>query len=295
MADADDDLDPEQGAEDHHVPGDLLELHEVLEWEAAQRSTFRQLTDRAAPPVAGSFVTRAQWGARAPRSVTRLSGPRGVTWHYEGPPMGVFPHTACATKVRGIQAFHMDGRGWSDIAYTHLVCPHGVVFEGRGAGVRTAANGTNTGNSLSLAVCALLGVGDPHPLTLFFGLDAARRRLMSAGTGAETWVHRDWKATACPGDPITRWHRAGDHPPNIQEDPLMAITDADAAALVANAKRAADAAERAAAAAERAAADAGWARPVVHNIAVSLGELRAQLGQDPDGPGPLQPAPAPQP
>lgn len=34
MADTDD-IDPEQGDEGHHVPADLIELHEVLEWQQA--------------------------------------------------------------------------------------------------------------------------------------------------------------------------------------------------------------------------------------------------------------------
>ena len=80
-----------------------------------------------------NLVTRAQWGARPPRNRTPLN-PTGATAHWEGPHMGVFPHTACPSKVRGIQAFHMDSRGWSDIAYNAIVCPHGYVFEGRGPG-----------------------------------------------------------------------------------------------------------------------------------------------------------------
>lgn len=38
MSDPDDELDPEQGDDDHDVPADLLELHEVLEWEEATRA-----------------------------------------------------------------------------------------------------------------------------------------------------------------------------------------------------------------------------------------------------------------
>lgn len=233
--DLDHELDPEQGEHDHHVPGDLLELYEVLEWEAALEG--RPVDARFVNPFAdpGTVVSRAGWGARPPSGVTRLTDPQGTTWHYEGPTMGAFPHTSCPTKVRGIQAFHMNGRGWTDIAYNMLACPHGVAFEGRGRDVRSAANGTNTGNGSSHAVCALTGVGDPHPPGIFVGLLTARQYLMDGGTGPRVWTHREWKATACPGEPIHRWKLAGSLPPDGGEqfDPLPA----DLRAVLAGASR----------------------------------------------------------
>jgi hypothetical protein len=73
-----------------------------------------------------TLVTRGEWGARAPRSVTPL-WVNLVTSHWEGPHMGSFGHDQCAGKVRGIQNFHMDSRGWGDIAYNAVACPHGFV------------------------------------------------------------------------------------------------------------------------------------------------------------------------
>jgi hypothetical protein len=64
-------------------------------------------------------------------------------------------HGNCARRVRGIQDFHMDSRGWNDIAYNFVVCKHGIIFEGRGWGVRSAAQGTNPGNDGYHAVCFL--------------------------------------------------------------------------------------------------------------------------------------------
>lgn len=152
------------------------------------------------------LVTRAEWGARPPRSITRLQVGRN-TDHWEGPHMGTFPHASCASKVRGIQNFHMDARGWGDIAYNTVSCPHGYVFEGRGRGVRSAANGTNAGNGGSYADCYLGGEGDPFT-------EAGARAKRAAGDwltypGSPRLGHRDWKATACPGDTIYHWTHAG--------------------------------------------------------------------------------------
>lgn len=153
------------------------------------------------------MVTRAEWGARPARSRTDLDATYGSTGHWEGPTMGSFPHASCATKVRAIQNFHMDSRGWQDIAYSLLVCPHDYVFQGRGPNVRTAANGTNVGNNTAGAVCYLGGVGDG-----FTGQAAMRAGfdyLDRAGHGPRRNGHRDWKPTQCPGDTIYEWIHDG--------------------------------------------------------------------------------------
>ena len=112
------------------------------------------------------LVPRLAWRARPPRARRRIPGPvEGVAIHWEGPPLGSFPHSLCAGKVRAIQRFHMDARGWDDIAYSAVVCPHGHVFEGRWIGIRTAANGTSYGNNRYYAVCywAVRATPSPRP------------------------------------------------------------------------------------------------------------------------------------
>lgn len=123
--------------------------------------------------------------------------------------MGEFTHDKCAGKVRAVQAFHMDSRGWADIAYSAVICPHGNVYEARWLKHRTAAQGTNDGNAYSYAICFLGGVDDP--LT-----DAAKRAFKDCiryfdeqGAGSEIKLHRDWHATTCPGPVITDWRHAG--------------------------------------------------------------------------------------
>lgn len=152
------------------------------------------------------LVTRAEWGARAPRTITRLNSStvKGVGIHWEGPKMGAFPHTACDDKVRGIQNYHMNNQGWADIAYSHLVCPHGYIFEGRKWGVRTAANGTNHGNTYYHAICYLGGEGDPFTAEAKAALKEYIGRHKSV-YGDEVRPHSFFKATACPGNVIRKW------------------------------------------------------------------------------------------
>jgi len=179
------------------------------------------------------LVTRQEWGARDPKSITRLISGK-VTSHWEGPHMGVFPHESCDDKVRGIQNFHMDSRGWSDIAYNAVACPHGYVFEGRGRGVKSAANGTTAGNAGAFAICYLGGEGDEFT-------EAGKRAMKAGGdwltfAGSARNSHRDWKATACPGDAIAGWTAAGQpvvwSSPTEDKDWFDMATQADLEAVV---------------------------------------------------------------
>lgn len=165
-----------------------------------------------------TFVTRDEWGARPPRSTPSAITSEGTTGHWEGGGIWGGPvgsHDRCATLVRGIQAYHMDANGWTDIAYNAVACPHDYLFEGRGPDRRSAANGTNTANSRSAVVCYLGGVGDEFP-------DAAKRAMLSAAWYLHAgliWGHRDWYATQCPGDEIYGWIHAGAPSPDPTPQP----------------------------------------------------------------------------
>lgn len=196
---------------EHTIDWELVELYEILEYNGVIDSPSFQnviIQSRGLNPPA-LFIPRASWGARGWRSRTTLKTAQGNTAHYEGPRMGVFPHTSCATKVRGIQAYHMDQQGWADIAYSDVVCPHGYIFEGRWYGYRTAANGTEAGNDKSYAHCVLIGEGDAFPVEAQRGLKNVTEWFEQRGSGTRRWVHGDWKATACPGPLVTAFVRNG--------------------------------------------------------------------------------------
>ena len=156
------------------------------------------------------LVPRLAWRARPPRARRRIPGPvEGVAIHWEGPPLGSFPHSLCAGKVRAIQRFHMDARGWDDIAYSAVVCPHGYVFEGRWIGIRTAANGTSYGNNRYYAVCYLGGQGDPFTTAGKRGVNDAIAALRRAGARRAVRPHSWFRPTLCPGNAIRAWLAAG--------------------------------------------------------------------------------------
>ncbi|WP_405659713.1 peptidoglycan-binding protein [Streptomyces sp. RK9] len=166
------------------------------------------------------FVTRAQWRARPSRyALTHIRGTRGVKIHYEGtavPASLARPenHPKCAARMRALQASHLanTAENYSDIAYNALVCPHGYVYEGRGAHKKTGANGTATLNSAHYAVCAMLGnsgLTKPTDAQLAGLRDAVEWLRDSGGAGHEIRGHRDGYPTACPGGPLYAWVKQG--------------------------------------------------------------------------------------
>jgi peptidoglycan hydrolase-like protein with peptidoglycan-binding domain len=112
--------------------------------------------------------------------------------------------------VRGVQNFHMDGRGWSDIAYNFVICPHGVVFEGRGLNVINAANGTNTGNRVSHGIMWLAGEDNAFPESEKSGFRDCVRYVADHTDAPDGAIgHRVWHSTQCPGDERFAWINAG--------------------------------------------------------------------------------------
>lgn len=141
------------------------------------------------------IVTRQQWGARRPTSVKQIAVPTRELWlhHTAGAGNG-------ASGVRATQRYHMDTKGWSDIAYSYLVDADGTVYEGRGPAVAGAH--TRNHNSISHAICA---IGDYQQEQPTERLVHSIARLVRHGHERGWWPatltggHRDVGSTACPG------------------------------------------------------------------------------------------------
>lgn len=157
------------------------------------------------------LVTRKAWRARSrtlPTNITPQHG--GVTMHYVGASRINDSHSSCAGRVRGIQNHHIDGNGWTDIAYSLLICQHGYVYIGRGVHRRTAANGTNSGNQNWYAICFLIGGSQaPSEAAIQAGRDAVAYLRAQGNAGRGINGHRDHLSTSCPGSPTYSLVQAG--------------------------------------------------------------------------------------
>jgi hypothetical protein len=99
--------------------------------------------------------------------------------------------------------------GGADIAYNHAVCPHGSVYELRGFGVQTGANGTTDGNRRHAAIVYMAGEGDPLTDVAKVGLNFLIEQWQKRGAGGEVSPHRRWTGSECPGPALLSWLAAG--------------------------------------------------------------------------------------
>lgn len=158
------------------------------------------------------WVSRSDLGwpvSAAPDQATT----KGVKVHYEGTTVNCDSHADCTALVKAIRKSHLANKveNYSDIAYNLLVCRHGYVYEGRGKGKRTGANGNQALNRDHYAVMALLGSkGDTQPTAeMVSAIKEAITYLRKHGAGKEIKGHRDGFATACPGGPLYELVKTG--------------------------------------------------------------------------------------
>lgn len=148
--------------------------------------------------------SRADWGARPPKSVTPAEPPQvyAVVHHT----VTGWPDTPddAAQQCRSIQAFHQDVRGWADIGYSWLI-GDGDVFEGRGWGVAQAAQVGYNSTALSFAI---IGDGSTAPAS-YADIEATAQAIRSGialgqmPTDVQIVAHRDLNPdTECCGDYI---------------------------------------------------------------------------------------------
>lgn len=177
------------------------------------------------------IITRAEWGAD---EGLRRCGPG----YADRLKMSYVHHTAGSNSysksqaddvVRGIYAYHTQGRGYCDIAYNFLVDRFGRTYEGRYGGmtepvVGAHAAGFNTGSAGVAAIGNFTSLDPPTRMLralkrlLAWRLDVAHldpkgTARMTSGGGSSTKYeageqvtlpviagHRDTGYTACPGD-----------------------------------------------------------------------------------------------
>jgi hypothetical protein len=155
-----------------------------------------------------NYVSRSGWGAKAPLSrptVLLASRVDTIVYHYTAANADEqAEHRNCAQRVRGVQAFHQNSRGWNDIAYNYLVCKHGYIYEGRGIENKSAATGVHNGHTL--AVCFLgddtldrddVTIAGRQALVEISRWIRQRRPAISKYAG-----HRDFMSTSCPGNEL---------------------------------------------------------------------------------------------
>lgn len=154
-------------------------------------------------------VSRETWGARPSRCAAADAMKARFAIHHTASPSTGDP----ASRMRGIQAFHMDTRGYCDIGYHFVVSIDGRAWEGRPVEVLGAHVGGHNRNNIGISLLGCFHTSSCNEWTPFVPPDEmvdAAGELVRVLAGVfdipvsdETLLgHRDHpdQATACPGD-----------------------------------------------------------------------------------------------
>lgn len=147
--------------------------------------------------------SRSSWGApRTPGgSIQRLSSSSIPIVHHTGSFYGINKNSSKAQEaavLRNIRSYHM-GKGWSDIAYSHLIFPSGRVYTGRGWNrIPAGAIGWNTGN-WHPCVVGNYELREPSEAAVRSLRALVRRFRKRTGSKRTALGHLDVNPTDCPG------------------------------------------------------------------------------------------------
>jgi hypothetical protein len=170
---------------------------------------------------------RSSWGARAPKEPYSYAPDVEHAIVHHSVTQNDYSPADVPSILRSIQAFHMDGQGWNDIAYNFAVDKYGTIWEARGGGVTSTVIGGHTygANTATTGVVALgdfsaaattqamvNSIGDLLGWKLaIHGVDpqgSSDYQIKASERYAEGQVvnfasiigHRDVNFTGCPGD-----------------------------------------------------------------------------------------------
>jgi hypothetical protein len=98
------------------------------------------------PAPQPSICNRACWTARAGSCTTMMSSLTRAIIHHTAATSDFTTDLATAkTRMRATQNYHIDSKGWCDIAYHFLVSAGGHIFEGRGGSMASLIKGNHAG------------------------------------------------------------------------------------------------------------------------------------------------------
>ncbi|MFD3399452.1 peptidoglycan recognition family protein [Kribbella sp. NPDC058693] len=177
-----------------------------------------------------NYLPRSAWNARPPKAggpgnltVSRVEG-AVIHWPGTGSTKVIHTQAAVASALRGWQDYHMDSRGWSDIAYQVAVDQSGRAWTLRGLRTQSGANGDNDVNERYGAILLVLVTGEQPSAAMKAttrAVIADFRRLYPRGTAIRPHSAVRPEPTDCPGDPARAAIARGEFTPGHSEDDDM--------------------------------------------------------------------------
>jgi hypothetical protein len=162
--------------------------------------------------LSGLVQPRSAWNARATKCSAKDAGKKRMAIHHTETPTS--SSAGFGARLRSIQAYHMDTRGWCDVGYHFLITENGQIWEGRPLPyIGAHVSNNNTGNigiswvgCFHPGSCASMSTSDEPPQSM---LDAGAALIGKLGkshgiaiNGTNVKPHRGHSgaSTTCPGD-----------------------------------------------------------------------------------------------
>ncbi len=204
----------------------------LLVRDEIRSASVDDVTVDAGASVGPAINPRSAWGARAAKNAPSYGSEMKLAIVHHSATSNDYTSAQVPSILRSIQAYHMDGRGWSDIAYNLVVDKFGTIWEGRGGGVDRLvigahAMGFNT-NTVGVMMLGEYSSAQPTAAAIdamgrvigwksfVHGVDPASTGVPFTSGGSGTWPagttgsfprivgHRDVGSTACPGSNLYR-------------------------------------------------------------------------------------------
>jgi hypothetical protein len=157
------------------------------------------------PPGGDGVVTvicRESWGARAAEDGMQDHTIERLTVHHTAAFLG--DNGRAPAMVRGHQRFHIDDRGWPDLAYHYIIDAKGYAYEGRDT-TKAGDTATRYDPAGHFLVCCEGNFDDQSVPEAQLGalVDVLAWAAARFGVGADAITgHRDHAATTCPGSSL---------------------------------------------------------------------------------------------
>jgi MYXO-CTERM domain-containing protein len=166
-------------------------------WEGQTSSQTSGLT--------GPYNDRSKWNAAAAKCTTKDATKQGIAIHHTVTPNN--DTVAPATRVKGIQSYHQNSRGWCDIGYHILISEDGQAWEGRPAEVLGSHVGSNNKGTLGISFMGTFDAVTPNKKMLCKGAELIAWAIQTFGiqrNRTSIMGHREFpqNSTTCPGNAL---------------------------------------------------------------------------------------------